>query len=229
MAIGQVLRIAEVKYPKAQGYHLFWMFDQSGCHIAFGEDPLNVNRMNAKEGGNQPVMHDTFYNGKAISMSKEVRNSSGEIVRIPRGMIDILQQRGKYRSGMKVEDMRKELKSHPDFRDEKNKLEYFFHARGHASHFLPKYHCEINPIERCWAQSKQYTRAYCNCNITGLRRNICPALDSVSQENISNYIRHAKNYMYGYLLGHKAALELEQLASKYSKTFKSHRRVSDIS
>ena len=40
------------------------------------------------------VMHDTFYNRKAISMSKEVRNSSGEIVRIPQGMIDILQQRG---------------------------------------------------------------------------------------------------------------------------------------
>ena len=130
---------------------------------------------------------------------------------------------------MKVEDMRKELKSHPDFRDEKNKLKYFLHARGHACHFLPKYHCEMNPIERCWAQSKRYTRAYCNYNITGLRRNICPALDSVSQENISNYFRHAKNYMYGYLLGHKAGLELEQLVSKYSKTFKSHRRVSDIS
>ena len=196
--------------------------------MAFGEDSLNVNRMNAKEGGNQLVMHDTFYNGKAISMSKEVRNSSGEIVRIPRG-IDILQQRGKYRSRMKVEDMRKELKSHPDFRDEKNKLEHFLHARGHACHFLPKYHREMNPIERCWAQSKRYTRAYCNYNITGLRQNICPALDSVSQENISNYFRHAKNYMYGYLLGHKAGLELEQLVSKYSKTFKSHHCVSDIS
>ena len=83
---------------------------------AFGEDSLNVNRMNAK-GGNQPVMHDTFYNGKAIIMSKEVRNSSSKIVRIPRGMIDILQQRGKYRSGMKVDNMRKELKSHLNFRD----------------------------------------------------------------------------------------------------------------
>ena len=193
--IESAVRIAEVKYPKAQGYHLFWVFDQSGCYMAFGEDSLNVNRMNAKEGGIQPDMHNTFYNGKAISMSKEVRNSSGEIVRIPRGMIVILQHRGKYRSGMKVEDMRKELKSHPDFRDEKNKLKYFLHARGHACHFLPKYmyHCEVNPIERCWAQSKRYTRAYCNYNITGLRRNICPALDSVSQENILNYsISHKK-------------------------------------
>ena len=24
------------------------------------------------------------------------------------------------------------------------------------------YHCEVNPIERCWFQAKRYTRAYCN-------------------------------------------------------------------
>ena len=32
------VRIAKVKYPKAQGYRLFWVFDQSGRHMAFGED-----------------------------------------------------------------------------------------------------------------------------------------------------------------------------------------------
>ena len=222
------VKIAEAKYPKQQGYHLFWIFDQSGCHMAFADDALNVNRMNAKEGGNQPVMHNTIYNGKVIFMSKQVRKPTGEIVHIPRGMIDVLKQRGKYRVGMKVDDMRKELASHSDFKNEKNKLEYFLYARGHACHFLPKYHCEMNPIECCWAQAKRYTRAYCNYNISGLRRNITPALDSVSSENISNYFRHAKNYMYGYLLGHKAGVELEQLVRKYSKEFKSHRHISDI-
>ena len=40
-------RIADVKYPKAQEYHIFWVFDQSGCHMGFGVDSLIVNRMNA--------------------------------------------------------------------------------------------------------------------------------------------------------------------------------------
>ena len=67
------VKIAEMKYPKDKGYRLFGVFDQSGCHMAYSDDALNVNRMNAKEGGSQPCMHDTTYNGKTIYMTKIVR------------------------------------------------------------------------------------------------------------------------------------------------------------
>ena len=43
-----------------------------------------------------------------------------------------------------------------------------------------------------------------------------PALDSVAPENIQNYFRNAKNYMFGYLLGHVAGLDLEKLIKRYS-------------
>ena len=86
----------------------------------------------------------------------------------------------------------------------------------------------MNPIERCWSQAKHYTRAYCNYNIVGLRRNVRPGLDSVSTTNTQNYFRRARNYMYGYLMGHQAGIALEKLIKKYSKEFKSHRRISDI-
>ena len=115
-----VVKIAETKYPKEAGYRLFWIFDQSGCHMAFADNSLNVSRMNAKEGGAVPCMHDTVYDGKHISMTKMVRNRTGDMVRIPRGMIDILKQRGCYNPKMKVDDMRKELASHPDFINEKS-------------------------------------------------------------------------------------------------------------
>ena len=114
-----VVKIAETKYPKEAGYRLFWIFDQSGYHMAFADNSLNVSRMNAKEGGAVPCMHDTVYDGKHISMTKMVRNRTGDMVRIPRGMIDILKQRGCYNPKMKVDDMRKELASHPDFINEK--------------------------------------------------------------------------------------------------------------
>lgn len=225
--IKKVVPIAEAKYPREDGYRLFWIFDQSGCHMAFPDDALNPNNMNAKPRGKQPLMHDTTYKGKHISMSMTVRTSTGETVKIPRGMIDVLKQRGCYHPKMKVEDMRKELSTHSDFVNEKNKLERFLHSCGHACLFIPKFHCEMNPIERCWAQAKRYTRAYCSYNIVGLRRNVSPGLDSVSVNNIQNYFRRARNYMYGYLLGHKAGIQLEDLIKKYSKEFKSHRRVPE--
>ena len=32
--------------------------------------------------------------------------------------------------------MKKELATHQDFKDEKNRLDYFLHARGQACHFF---------------------------------------------------------------------------------------------
>ena len=29
------VKIAEAKYPKEKCYRLFWIFDQSGCHMAY--------------------------------------------------------------------------------------------------------------------------------------------------------------------------------------------------
>ena len=62
-------------------------------------------RMNAKEGGSQPLMHDTIYNGKHISMAKVEKKPTGGRVSTPRGMMDVFQQRGKDHPKMKVDDM----------------------------------------------------------------------------------------------------------------------------
>jgi hypothetical protein len=50
--------------------------------------------------------------------------------------------------------------------------------------FLPKFHCELNPIEGVWAQAKVYCQVYTNFTIVRLRQIIDPALDSVSLENL---------------------------------------------
>ena len=38
--------------------------------------------------------------------------------------------------------------------------------------FLPKFHCEINPIEGVWGQSKRYCRAYTNFTLVKLRQTL---------------------------------------------------------
>ena len=82
--------------------------------------------------------------------------------------------------------MRKEISSHQDFLNEKTKLEHFLHNRQHCCIMLPKFHCELNSIERCWGQSKRYTRVYTNYTFPNLRKNIPLALGTVKIENIKN-------------------------------------------
>ena len=60
---------------------------------------------------------------------------------------------------MKLEVMRKEISSHPD---ENTQLQSFLNDHGHVCIMLSKFHCELNPVERCWAQAKRYTRAHTN-------------------------------------------------------------------
>ncbi len=34
---------------------------------------------------------------------------------------------------------------------------HFLEDKGHTAYFLPKFHCELNPIERVWGQAKRYS------------------------------------------------------------------------
>ena len=170
--------------------------------------------MNAKPGGKQPVMRDTIWNGK---VQRLVFN-----IGIPKGLIRVLTERGKHKPKIKLDEMREEIASHTDFKEEKTKIEHFLIDHHHVCIFLPKFHCELNPIEKCWGQAKRFTRANTNYTIQRLRTTIPQGLDQVSSENIGNYYRKARDYMFGYLEGIEGGPALEKQMKKY----KSHRKVS---
>ena len=113
--------IAEVKYPREEGYRLVFIFDHSSCHGAYADDALNANKMNMKPGGKQPAMPNTVWRGKECSM---VFNLG-----VPKGLLQVLKERGVDTRGMKLEDMRKELASHEDFQNEKTKIEHYLNRR----------------------------------------------------------------------------------------------------
>ena len=91
------------------------------------------------------------------------------------------------------------LSNHHDFATEKTKVEHFLENEGLKAIFLPKFHCELNPIERVWGQAKKYTRAYTNFTLVRLRTIIDPALDSVSTDLIRKYFRRVNEYERAYL------------------------------
>ena len=130
----------------------------------------------------------------------------------PKGAALVLEERGYDTKGMKLDEMRSILAGHDDFKNEK----------CHVDTVL----CELNPIERVWSQSKRHTRAHCDYTIASLQRNIPLALQSVSAENIANYVRRCRNYMFAYLEGSAVGVELEEKIKVYkSVSYTSHRRV----
>ena len=81
----------------------------------------------------------------------------------------VLEERGILTVGMSAEVMRKTIREHSDFRDEKSMVEHILIEKGHIPCFLPK---EFNPIERFLAQLKQYTKAHCKYFLPSLCKNM---------------------------------------------------------
>ena len=203
--------IAEVKYPPSQ-HTLVFIFDQSSCHTKYDDQALLAKNILVKDGGPRRV-RDTVWAGNV----QEMVLPDGRA----KGLRTVLTERGINPQRMKADDMRIVLSQHDDFRNEKAAVQQYVEGRGHKSYFLPKFHCEMNPIERVWGQSKRYCRAYTNFTLVKLRQILNPALESVSTELIRKYFRKARDYEKAYSEGLKAGREVEEAVKKY----KSHRRV----
>ncbi|THV00602.1 hypothetical protein K435DRAFT_932378 [Dendrothele bispora CBS 962.96] len=111
-----------------------------------------------------------------------------------KGMETILKERGYDVSGKRAQCgnnfncvpnvtdccMRRILFNEPDFAGVKSLLETACESRGVQVLFLPKFHCELNPIEQCWGYAK---RLYRLCPESSkeedLERNTITSLDSI--------------------------------------------------
>ena len=132
----EMVKVAEPKYPLKH----VRIFDHLCGHTAFAPDALVASRLKRKPGGKQPVMHDTAWAGKP---QKLVLDDS-----TPKGAAMILEERGIRTKTLKLEDLIVILSQHDDFKNEMNSLETLLTGKEHTAVFLPKFHCELNGIER---------------------------------------------------------------------------------
>ena len=165
------------------------------------------------------MMRDTVWQGRVQTMNYALG--------VPKGMRVILQKRGVNTSRMVGDQMREILAEMDDFKDEKSLIEHYLTERGHIPVFLPKFHPELNPIERVWAQLKRYTKAHCKYTLPSLRRNIPDAYDSVTLENIQNHSWKVRHFMYCYLEGLIPGQELDSPLKKFKIAAKSHRKIGE--
>ena len=142
--------IANIKYGAT--HTIVWLFDQSSCHKKFDELSLQASKILVKDGGPRRV-RDTVWAGRPQAMV----NDDGSA----KGFRTILRERGINTANMKADDMRTVLSFHEDFITENTIVEQYLKDKGHLVYFIPKFHCELNPIElnpiECvWAHAKVY-------------------------------------------------------------------------
>ena len=90
---------------------------------------------------------------------------------LQKGLETLLEERGVSTIGLKKEDMVKKVEQMRDFKFQKNKVEEKILNQGHRVMFLPKFHCELNPVERMWCHAKHYTRSHCDYSFPNLEKN----------------------------------------------------------
>ena len=208
--VGKAVDIFESKYPDAVG---MFVFDNAPSHRKKPDDCLNPEKMNVSDGGKQPVMRDTVWDGQVQKMTLEDGTQ--------KGMKRVLEERGVDTHKMKADQMRKELLKFDDFNSDGVPIvEEMLVGRGHMCLFLPRFHCELNPIERCWCHAKRYTRAHCNGSIVRLRKVVLEGLATVSKDLIHRFFLTCKDYEKAYAGGHSCNT-VDQMVKEY----KSHRRV----
>ena len=73
---------------------------------------------------------------------------------------------------MNAAKMREKLNTYSDFSTQKNILEELVESESHICLYFPKYHCELNPIERNQCHAKKQARQYVNGSIVKLREHV---------------------------------------------------------
>ena len=234
----KVIPIFETLYPDCTAV---FAFDNSSNHAAFSKDALLASKMNLSPGGKQPIMHNTFFgpNNQLQSMVFLTTHSDEKLRGKPKGIKQVLIERGKWpleglileckNCKKKIEDSsrvaccaRRVMSLEHDFLVQKNAIEESIENAGHKCIFFPKFHCELNFIERYWGAAKRHSRENCNYSWEGLQRTVPESLESVSLITIRRFSRKCWRYMDLYRKGLSGKL-VEYAVKKY----KSHRRIPD--
>lgn len=150
-----------------------------------------------------------------------------------KGMMVILEERNLIPQGSKLKAECKNFKcqpgatdcccrrilyNQPDFVNVESLLEQAVKACSFGLLFLPKFHCEFNPIEQCWGYAKRVYRLYPPFSKEAdLENNVISALDSVPLTSIRRFARRSQRFINAYQHGLDG-----QRAAWATKKFRGH-------
>ena len=210
-----------------QYLQLLFIFDHSTNHDKHAADALIVNRMNRKPGGKVPVMRDGWYidaNGDRVVQQMWLLNENG--VQVPKGLDLVLRERGiEILKTWRVGDLRKVLADYDDFKEQKSMLHAYIMAQGHACHFLPKFHCELNEMELIWALGKKRFKKANTFNSKTHIKRLKEAFATITPQEVRNIFCKGRDYEKAYRNG-AVTTTVERFVKKMKKDRKSHRHIN---
>jgi hypothetical protein len=157
MQVDRVITIFEEVHPKCIA---LFLFDHSSAHALLGPDALCAFDMNKSNGGKQRKQKDTMIpmNNPSVKCCGKPQKMTTE-AGVPKGLQQTLKEQGFNIHGMRVKCslvcpfknnnccMAWLLSKQDDFQLQILLLKQKIHMHGHICVFLPKFHCELNPIE----------------------------------------------------------------------------------
>lgn len=161
-----------------------------------GEDGRPVYTPNGKKQRQRVRMGDArFPDGRPQSLYFDEKSQRPGVFK---GMAQILEERGIRVSGKRAQCpdfkckppaldccVRRVLYNQPDFCDAESVLENHCRECAFQVLFLPKFHCEINPIEQCWGAAKrEYRKCPPSTLEADLEKNMRKSLDAIPVESI---------------------------------------------
>lgn len=155
--VRNAIEIFELAHPDCQA---LFVFDQSSAHASLPPDSLKAFEMNKSDGGKQRKQRDTVIpmDSPDVSVRGKVQKMTNEDG-TARGLQSVLTERGFDVRRLKAKCspvcpfeshnccMARLLSQQEDFTKQESMLESLIKQSGHLCIFLPKFHCELNPIE----------------------------------------------------------------------------------
>ena len=155
--IRSAIEIFETAHPDCQA---LFIFDQSSAHASLPPDALKAFEMNKSNGGKQRKQRNTVIpqsnpDPRFRGQPQQMTTSSGQ----QKGLKVVLEERGFDVSHLKAKCspvcpfesqsccMARLLSQQEDFVNQESMIETLIKGAGHECIFLPKFHCELNPIE----------------------------------------------------------------------------------
>jgi transposase len=224
------------------GCKLVFMFDNSSNHHAREPGTPSADQLNLSDGGKNVVnFKNTSFRGSPFQMQHIV---DGKVVQ--KGVKTLLIERGdwsddlildcsnsKVRNNKHAEEGspdfnrccgRRRLSLHEDFQNTKCWLEAVMDDYEDCELiFLPKFHCELNFIERVWGYCKASLRLFCTFRFEDLQRMLPETLDSIPLHFFRRAARSCFRWMSGYREGLVGPF-LDYIMKKYT----SHRCVPNF-
>ena len=110
----------------------------------------------------------------------------------PKGMRQVLEERGVNTKKMKAEKMQEVLGEMTDLNTRRQRWKSWLLYEPSCTFLIPKFHCELNPIEACWCHSKRYTQSNSDYTFPGLLATVPVIGDSISIDTIRKFFRKTR-------------------------------------